>query len=225
MMKRLIQVTLVINSIFCFAQVERSGKFKINASYEYRVVPFFYDNIEGFYISSNAYNYSKTSHLDGGSINFDFEYFFVKNTSFVLTQSMRFDELYSDLPVGNLEGTFQERKSRFIFDTHLQMKHYIPLKNSNHSIIGLIGYSIMNYNTAFKVLENSGLDENGNIIYTRTSPIDWKFGAYKVGIGYQYKRSEILAGSYFVSKHNFDGTTDIGFGLPFIKINYNFLNF
>jgi hypothetical protein len=39
------------------------------------------------------------------------------------------------------------------------------------------------------------------LLYTRTSEVDFQFQAYKIGIGYQYKKIEILAGTYLVMKH------------------------
>lgn len=225
-MRKLLLIILVVNSIFCFAQIGRSGKFKLNASYEYRVVPFFYKGMESYYWTTNQYRYNISRHLDGSSLNLDIEYFFLKNTSFVLTQSVRYDELYADSLLDGSTNNYDDvKKSRLIGDTHLQIKHYFELKNENHSLIGQVGYSFMNFNTSFYVNEIVGVDENENNIYTRTSHIDWKFNALKIGVGYRYKRFETLLGSYFVSKHNFEGRTYTGFGMPFIKINYNFLNF
>ena len=225
-MKKLIVFLSIINSVFCFAQQEQSRKFKINAGFEYRIVPYFFKEWEGAYMGSTLYTYNMSKHLSGNSLNFDIEYFFLKNTTIGISQSFRYDELYTDLYVPDVSNPAyaNDTHMRFIADTELQLKQYFPLKKENQSIIAVAGYGFMNNNTLFHASQVV-IDENGEPLYTRTTEIDWQFKAYKIGIGYRYKKLEIIAGTYLVEKHNFEGFEQTGFGMPFFKLSYNITEF
>lgn len=98
------------------------------------------------------------------------------------------------------------------------------MKNKNQFIIAHLGYGIMNNNTLFHVTEVYERDHNGQILFSRTSEVDFQFQAYKIGVGYKYKKFEAVIGTYIVDKHNFEDFSS-GFGMPFLKLNYNIFNF
>jgi hypothetical protein len=228
-MKKVIMFTFIINSILCFAQQERrSKKFKINAGFEYRIVPYFFKNPEGAFIGSSLYISNMSKHLSGNSINFDIEYFFLKNTTIGISQSFRYDELYTELFPPSIDGPQNyttDTHMRFISDTEIQLKHYFPLKADDQSIIAVAGYGFMNNNTLFHASEVV-LDENGELLYTRTREIDFQFQSYKIGIGYKYKSLEIIAGTYIAEhKHGFELPRETGFGIPFLRLSYNISKF
>lgn len=129
-MKKIVISILLINSIFCFAQQERSRKFKINVGFEYRIVPYFFKEWEGANLNSALYTYNMSKHLSGNSINFDLEYFFLKNTTVGISQSFRYDELYANLYVPDVSNPIytNDTHMRFIADTEIQLKHYFQLK-------------------------------------------------------------------------------------------------
>jgi hypothetical protein len=83
---------------------------------------------------------------------------------------------------------------QFITDTEISLKRYFPLNNSD-KIFASFGYSIMNQNTYYTTTTYF----NGSTTDYYTSQNWFKFHAYKIGIGYQYKSLEISTGLYIVT--------------------------
>lgn len=225
--KRILIFITLCYTAFCFAQSERSRKFKINAGFEYRIVPYFFKSPEGAYLSYSMYSSNVSKHLSGNSVNVDIEYFFLKNTSIGIAQGFRYDELYSDLkPPSYNDPQFYatDTHMRFISETEIQLKHYFPLNFDQQALIAVAGYGFMNNNTLFRVSQVV-IADNGDLLYTRTGEVDFQYQSYKLGIGYKYKNLEITAGTYLVEKHNFEGLEHTGFGMPFLKLSYNIITF
>jgi len=210
---------------FCLAQTGPDKKFKVDAGVEFRIVPFNFRNAEGLSTSNQFFLYNRDKHLSGNSINVGIEYFFLKHTTIGISQSFRYDQLYSDYNLNNPNDfSSADQHMRFIADTEVQLKQYIPLKNSNQYLIANIGYGFMNNNTLFHVTEVYERNADGQIMFSRSSEVDFQFQAYKIGVGYKYKKFEAIIGTYIVEKHNFDDYTS-GFGMPFLRLNYNVLSF
>ncbi|KEY18718.1 hypothetical protein [Kaistella antarctica] len=225
-MKHTLLLLSLLISIFTFGQQTQPEKIKINAGLEFRIVPYFFTKTDGAYISNYAYTKNVSKHLSGNSVNVEIEYFFLKSTTIGIAQSFRYDQLYTDLPINNRpDYSVTSPKMRFIADTDIQLKHYFPLKKPNQYIIANLGYSFMNNNTSFTVNEVLERDINGYPIFGRSGEIDWQFQAYKIGIGYKYKKIEATVGAYLAEKHSFEGYTSSGFAVPFLKLNYNITKF
>jgi hypothetical protein len=214
-MKKLIIISSIISSIFCFAQQERNRKFELSGGLEYRITPFnFKDTYDGFYTSSRLANYNRDLQLSGLSLNISLDWFFLKNTSFGLVQSFRYDQLYYQSKFDDPHTSVQKPVYGLILDTEIQLKQYLSLKNGDKLFVNL-GYNIMNQNTDYSTTHNYG--EDGSYITQ-----DWfRFNAYKIGIGYQYKNLQIGAGTYIVD--NPSAFVEFGtstMGIPYLKINY-----
>ncbi len=222
-MKKLIFATLLINSIFCFAQHERSRKFQVNAGVEYRITPFnFKGDREGAFLSSRNINFNRDLQLGGLSINIGLDWFFLKNTSFGIVQTFRYDQLYYPFNHNIKNDIYSNNKPLYalILDTELILKHYFPLRN-NDKIFVNIGYGIMNQNTDY-----STQYYNAQTDITTISQDWFRFDAYKIGMGYHYKKLEIGAGLYIIDNpSNITSTNETSIGMPYLKINYNIATF
>jgi hypothetical protein len=223
--KKILVLNILFFSSFIFAQETQQKKFKVDAGFEFRIVPFNFKNEEGLYTTNKFFLYNRDKHLSGNSINVSIEYYFLKNTTIGINQSFRYDQLYSDNNLDNPNNYFTtDQHMRIIADTEIQLKQYFPLKNINHQIIGSLGYGFMNNNTLFHVTEVYDRDPNGQINFSRTSEVDFQFQAYKIGVGYKYKKFEAMIGTYIVEKDNFDDYSS-GFGMPFLRLTYNIVKF
>lgn len=214
-------IFLLLISTFCFAQSERSRKFQISSGVEYRITPFdFKTQEDGLIVNPQNANYSRDKQLAGLSINFGIDYFLLKNFTIGLVQSFRYDQIFYQSSFNDEHGKTQLPVYGLILDTELQTKYYFTLKNNDKVFVNL-GYNFMNQNTDYSTTYNP--DGNGEGFITQDF---FKFNAYKIGVGYQYKNLELGIGTYIVE--NSDTFSDYGnsaFGIPYLKLNYNISKF
>ena len=211
----------LIISTFCFAQSERSRKFQITSGVEYRITPFnFKKQDDGIIFSPIKANYNRDSQLAGLSLNIGLDYFINKNMTIGLVQSFRYDQIFYQSSFNDEHGKTQLPVYGVILDTELQTKYYFTLKNNDKIFINL-GYSFMNQNTDYSTTYNP--DGNGEGSITQDF---FKFNAYKIGVGYQYKNLELGIGTYIIENSDtFSDYGDSAFGIPFLKLNYNISKF
>ncbi len=218
-MKKIIVILSITSSIFCFAQQERNRKFQLSAGAEYRITPFnFKSTYDGAFSSSSPINYNRDLQLSGLSVNIGLEWFFLSKTSFGIVQSFRYDEIYYPARYDDPNLTITRPVSGLIYDTELQVKHYIPLKNGD-KLFANIGFNLMNRNTSYTTNYKQTLDDGSTFGVLTTN---WfNFNAYKIGVGYQYKNLQIGAGLYVVDNPSAfvdSGTSTMG--IPYFKLNY-----
>lgn len=218
-MQKIILITLFCCSICCFAQGGRNNKFQLSAGLEYRITPFnFKGDREGATLSSRNVFFNRDLQLGGPSLNIGLDWFFLKNTSIGLVQSFRYDQLFYN---SNISPEQQNNTPVYalILDTEIQAKHYFPIKNGDKIFVNL-GYNIMNQNTDFSTVHNN----SGSEPYLTQ---DWfRFDAYKIGFGYNYKKLEIGVGLYIIDNpSNIQSTNETSVGMPYLKLNYNITKF
>lgn len=223
-MKQLL-IAAILFPVCFFSQVS-DKKFKVNLGYEYRITPYDFGLGEGAYISNYYYTTNRDNHLSGNSVNLELEFFLLKNTSLGLMQNFRYDELFADINLENGTTSASDMKMRLMSDTGLFLKHYLTLKNEKNAFFGLLGYGFMNNNTTFYPKYLLGQDENGNASFA-ISEVDFKFQSIFIGVGYKYDKFEIMLGNHFVGKASdpFREGYSEGFGMPYVKLNYNVFNF
>ncbi len=225
-MNKIVIFFILFLSTYCHSQIGGGNKFKLNAGLEYRVTPYNLKTKEVIHALEYYYNSNRDTHLSGTSLNLELEYFFIKNTSLGLMQNFRYDELYSDLLYDGNTLESSDIRMRLMSDTGIFVKHYIPLKNENNTLFGFLGYAFMNNNSSFISKRLLGFDENDKPIFS-SGDVNFRFQSIYFGIGYKYKKFEIMVGNHLVGKnsdpfHNWDSE---GFGMPFIRLGYNIYNF
>lgn len=221
-MKKTIMILSFISSTFCFAQQKDIRKFQLSAGSEYRITPFnFEGDREGIFLSSRPIFFNRDLQLGGLSINIGLDWFFLKNTSFGINQSFRYDQIFYKTTIQ--QGSYYNNKlpqNGLILDTELQAKHYFTLKNNDKVFINL-GYNIMNQNTDYSTTYQNS--ENDELSLSENS---FRFDAYKIGAGYQYKKLEIGLGIYVIDNpSNIQATNETSVGMPYLKLNYIFSKF
>lgn len=223
-MKQLLIVAIMLP--ICILSQVSDKKFKTNVGLEYRITPYDFGLSEGAYISNYYYITNRDKHLSGNSVSLELEYFFIKNTSLGVMQNFRYDELYADINLADNNTYASDMKMRLMSDTGLFLKHYLTLQNQKNAFFGLLGYAFMNNNTTFYPKYLIGQEENGNATFT-ISEVDFKFQSIFIGVGYKYDKFEIMLGNHFVGKASdpFREGYSEGFGMPYIKLNYNVFNF
>ena len=225
-MRKVIVLFFIQLSIYYYPQSEYKNSFKLNAGVEYRITPYNLKTKDVIYPLEYYYNTNRDAHLSGTSLNFELEYFFFKDTSIGLMQNFRYDELYSDLTLNGNVLESSDMRMRLISDTGVFVKHYLHLKNENNAIFGLLGYAFMNNNTSFNSKRIYEHDQNEYPVFSN-GDVNFRFQSIYLGIGYKYKKFEIMLGNHFVGKNSdpFDNWDSEGFGMPFIRLGYNIYNF
>lgn len=222
-MTRKLLLLSLFPSFFCFSQ-ERSEKLSVNAALEYRITPFDYVAQDNSGTPPQHILYSRDNQLSGMSLNVGLEWFVLKNTTIGLINTFRYDNLYykNDFQI-NASQT--DPVKRMIYDLQFEVKYRFNLRNDDKLLI-MGGYGLMNNNTRYYETTAFYDPNSGDIIGYASTDKDFHFSALKAGVGYNYKNFEVLAGLYFIgTNHNFSNYGTSGFGMPFLKLQYNIVKF
>lgn len=208
MKKLLITCSLLV---FFLGNAQENKKFELSAGVEYKITPFNLGKANEIATNQNGVQYANSDdQLSGLSLNVNLNWYFLKNTSIGIGQSFRYAPLF--YKNSSDEGT-QSPVYRLLSDTEIQAKHYFNLNNNDKLFVNL-GYNFMNQNSDYLHKSNT-IEKNS-----------FNFDAYKIGVGYQYKKFEIGVGTYIVDNpKNFKEYGTSGFGFPYLKLNYVFSKF
>lgn len=213
-MRKFSILILAILGYETYAQSNKSQKFNIGVGAEYRVTPFNFKNSPTY---SQNIVYNRDKQLSGFSFLLSIDYEVIKGFKVGVGQSLRYDEKY-------YSETDKKVEKGMIYDTHLKIKYFFDIKNQHFN--AFLGYSFMNNNTTYNDIKVFQYDTNGNPSTYSYGDNDFKFNAYNLGIGYNYKEFNFVIGTYITSKeHNFSNFGTSSIGMPYLQINYNIFKF
>jgi hypothetical protein len=197
------------------------GKFFLKAEFDYRLLPltdFDYLFPQPYHIG--IANYDKQN--SGFSVNYSLNYYLLNCLSIGFTHSFRHTHLnFND----NLDTNQLTRPSnyRLFMDYHFHIEYHHYFKNRS-SIYVKIGYSLMNHNSDYNVMQTITDSYTGDV-YKVLSEFDYQFDANQFAIGYRNRKFD-LSGGVFQSASSlnyYNGSATIY--IPYLKLGYNLLKF
>lgn len=195
--------------------LERKGKFFFNVGPEYRITPVYKLNNysrEASYTNVDMQN-------SGVSLNLGVDYYVTHNLSIGFKNSFRYDLLTAqDTQVGSNQEISNTKKG-FLVGYHFKLIYHFEIFKKGDLLIGA-GISLLNRNSEFTNQEQV-FDDNGELVGTITSLVDYKYGANKLSLGYANGKSKVMLGMYITRNSGyFEETTT--FMVPFINYSFDF---
>lgn len=217
---RIVWTFFIACPFFVFSQkmknTERKGKFFFSAGPEYRITPTYKQNSfsrEAIYTNPDLQN-------SGLALNIGVDYYFSNNFSIGFKNSFRYDLVTSEIDaVGQPLLGVSESKKDLLIGYHFNLNYHIDLFKKGDLLIN-VGVSLLNRNSEFSVTEEI-TDNNGQVVATATSLIDYKYSANKLSLGYGNGRSKFMLGIYITGNSGYflETTTFI---VPFLNYSFDF---
>lgn len=215
-LKKIFLITVFILPSLCFTQnLERKGKFFFNVGPEYRITPIYELNNyskKAFYTNVDMQN-------SGVSLNLGVDYYITENLGLGFKNSFRYDLITSqELIDTSGQGVSNSKKGLLIGYHFILFYHFQVFKKGD--LLVSAGISLLNRNSEFSSQEQL-FDNNGQLVGTSSSLVDYKYSANKLSIGYVNGKSKIMLGMYITGNSGyFEETTT--FMVPFVNYSFDF---
>jgi len=213
--KKLI-ITFLLLPAFGFAQdLERKGKFFFNVGPEYRITPIYKFNgysKEAIYTNADLQN-------SGVSLNLGVDYYITKNFGIGFKNSFRYDLITSQDIVNSLGQGVSNSEKGLLIGYHFRLIYHFQIFKKGDLLVGA-GVSLLNRNSEFSVQEPV-FDDNGQLLGTITSLVDYSYSANKISLGYANRKSKVIVGMYITGNSGYfeESTT---FMVPFVNYSFDF---
>lgn len=197
---------------------ERKGNFFFSSGPECRITPTYkpYDDYssKGVYVNKDLQN-------SGLALNIGVDYYFSNDFSIGFKNSFRYDLITSQMNAVGSSPTpsVSQSKKDLLIGYHFNLNYHIHLFKKGDLLINA-GVSLLNRNSEFSVTEEI-TDNDGQVIGTTTSLMDYKYNANKLSLGYGNGRSKFMLGIYITGNSGYfsDPKTFI---VPFLNYSYDF---
>jgi hypothetical protein len=215
-LKKIFFITIFILPSFCFAQnLERKGKFFFNVGPEYRITPIYKLNN----YSSKAFYTNVDMQNSGVSLNLGVNYYITENLSFGFKNSFRYDLITLQDNVDFSGSGISNSVKGVLIGYHFGLIYHFQVFKKGDLLVSA-GVSLLNRNSEFSVQEQV-FDDNGQLLGTVSSLVDYKYSANKLSLGYANGKSKLMVGLYITRNSGyFEETTT--FMVPFVNYSFDF---
>ncbi|WP_136469002.1 hypothetical protein [Flagellimonas onchidii] len=216
MEKRLLMFFFIFPILASSQDATRKGEFFFNAGPEYRITPIY--RLKAF--SSKSIYTNPDAQNSGPALNLGVDYYITDNFSIGFKNSFRYDMITSGINVvGSIEPSISKTERDLLVGYHFNLSYQFQIFKKG-DLLFRIGISLLNRNSNFTAVE-SVFDQNGQIVGTVSSLLNYNYSANKISIGYVNGRSKIMLGTYISQNTSyFDETT--AFWIPFINYSFDF---
>jgi hypothetical protein len=216
--KRIFIATVFILPSLCFTQnLERKGKFFFNIGPEYRITPVYDANSS--ILSNDAFYTNPDLQNSGIAFNLGVDYYITNNLSMGFNNSFRYDIITTQSTQTSTGQGVSVSKKGLLIGYHFKMIYHFQVFRKGDLLVSA-GFSLLNRNSEFTI-EKPIYDDNGQLLGTINSLVDYKYSAYKISLGYGNKKSKLMLGLYITGNSGyFEKSTT--FMVPFISYSFDF---
>lgn len=211
-------IFLLAFPLLCFTQSsERKGTLYFNVGPEYRITPIYDSQIA--LINQNSFLTNIDLQNSGIALNIGADFFITENFGVGFHNSFRYDLINTgENPIVPNQGVTESSKGLLV-GYHFKLFYHFDVFKKGDLIFGA-GLSLLNRNSEFN-LEQELLDQNGQVVGSVSTLINYNYSTNRVYLGYGNGKSKFILGIYITRNAVYfnEPTTFIN---PFITFTYDF---
>lgn len=189
----------------------RKGQVFFKVSSEYRITPLPYEAEIIVPIQVDDQN-------SGVAFAYTFDFFVSKNLSLGFSNSFRYDYLGGDFDDVQSDFGADPANRGLIIGFHFYLDYHFKIFKESELYVRL-GRSLLNRGTQLNE-KITFFDDQGNLLFSRSGPVDPGYEPWNFGLGWKKRKIEILLGFYTSSNTEYFLVPE-DFIVPYFKFSYN----